>query len=80
MLSRPTGDRFPAGARDFSLLNMVQHDSGATQPPTQWVPRSLSPGLKRLGCENDHSPLYSAEIKNGGTIPPLPQTSYWRGT
>jgi hypothetical protein len=29
---------------------------GPTQPPIQWVPRVLSPGVKRLGREADHSP------------------------
>jgi hypothetical protein len=35
------------------------------------VPRALSPEVKRPGCEADHSPPSSAEVKNGGTIPPL---------
>jgi hypothetical protein len=30
------------------------------------------PGLKRLGRKADHALLSSAEIKNGGAIPPLP--------
>jgi hypothetical protein len=36
---------------------------GPTQPPIQWVPRILSLGVKRLGCEADHSPPSSAEVK-----------------
>jgi hypothetical protein len=36
-------------------------------------------GVKRLGCEADHSPPTSAEAKNGGGIPPLPNTSARRG-
>jgi hypothetical protein len=51
---------------------------GPTQPPVQWVPEALSPGVKRPGCEADHSPPSSAEVKNGVTIIPLPQTSSWR--
>jgi len=35
-----------------------------TQPPIQWVPGFLSLALKRTGCEDDHSPPSSAEVKN----------------
>jgi hypothetical protein len=41
---------------------------GLTQPPTQWVPRALSPGKKRPGREADHSPPSSIEVKIGGAI------------
>jgi hypothetical protein len=39
---------------------------------------AISPGVKRQGREGDHSFPYTAEIKNGGAIPPLPHTSSWR--
>jgi hypothetical protein len=39
--------RFPAGAKDFSSSLYVQTGSGAHQPPVQWVPGVLSPGVKR---------------------------------
>jgi hypothetical protein len=32
-------------------------------------------GIKRLECEADHSHPFSAEIKNGGAVPPLSQKS-----
>lgn len=35
------------------------------QPPIQWVPEAVSPGLKRLMPEANHSPPSTAEIKNG---------------
>jgi hypothetical protein len=36
-----------------------------TQPPVQWVPGVLSPGVKaRPGRDADHSPLPSAEVVN----------------
>jgi len=35
------------------------------------------PRTKRLGLEADHSPPSSAEVKNEGAIPPLPNTSSW---
>jgi hypothetical protein len=36
------------------------------------VPGTLYPGVKRPAREADHSPPSSAEVKNGGAIPPLP--------
>jgi hypothetical protein len=35
----------------------------ATQPPIQWVPSTLSSGVKRPGREADHSPPASVEVK-----------------
>jgi len=34
-----------------------------TQPPIQWVPGALSPGVKRPGRETDHSPPSSTVVK-----------------
>lgn len=42
------------------------------QPPVQWVTGALSPGIKRMGREAEHELTSSAEVKNGGDIPPLP--------
>jgi hypothetical protein len=39
---------------------------------------SFPGGVKRPGRESDHSLPSSAEVKNGGAIPPLPHTSSWR--
>jgi hypothetical protein len=36
---------------------------GPTRPPIQWVPGALSPVIKGLGHEADHSPPTSAEVK-----------------
>jgi hypothetical protein len=36
---------------------------GPTQPPIQWVSRSLSLGVKRPGREADYSPPSSTEVK-----------------
>jgi hypothetical protein len=41
-----------------------QNSSGPTQPPIQWVPGALSLEVKRQGHEADHSPPFSAEVKN----------------
>jgi hypothetical protein len=50
---------------------------GPTQPPIQWVPGALSPGVKWYGHEADHSPPSSVKVKNCGAIPPLPHMSSW---
>jgi hypothetical protein len=49
---------------------------GPTQPPIQWVPGALSPGVKLPGREANHSPPTNAEVKNGGAIPPLPPYAF----
>jgi hypothetical protein len=36
-------------------------------------------GLKRPRLEDDQSPLFTAEVKKGGTIHPLPHTSSRHG-
>jgi hypothetical protein len=48
---------------------------GPSQPPIEWVPRALSPGVKWLGHETHFLPSSSAEFKNGGAIRSLPHTS-----
>jgi hypothetical protein len=48
----------------FSFVTMSRLALGSTQPPIQQVPRFLSPWVKQLGCEADHSPPSSAEVKN----------------
>jgi hypothetical protein len=57
------------------------------RPDRLWAHPSTSPmgtggsfpGGKAAGREADHSPLSSAEVKNGGAVPPLPHTSSWHG-
>jgi hypothetical protein len=59
---RAIGVRSLAGAKDFSS-NLC--DQRPTQPPVQWVPGVLSPGVKaRPGRDADHSPPSSAEVEN----------------
>jgi len=62
----------------FLLTTVCRPALGPTQPPIQWVPGALSLGVKRPRREADHSPS-SAEVKNAWNIPPLPNTSSWRG-
>jgi hypothetical protein len=51
--------RFPAGDENFSLHHRVQNGSGVH--PASYPMGSL--GVKRLGCEADHSPPSGAEVK-----------------
>jgi hypothetical protein len=61
----------PAGGRRPAL--------GPIQPPIHWVLGTVSLGSKQQGDEADHSPPSSVQLKNGGTILPLPHTSSWLG-
>jgi hypothetical protein len=44
---------------------------GLAQPPIEWAPGAVSPGVKRQGRETDQSPPSSAKVKNGGVVTPL---------
>jgi hypothetical protein len=46
-----------------------------TQPRIQWVQGTVFPAVKWQGREADHSPPFSAEVKNGGAVPQLTSTS-----
>jgi hypothetical protein len=63
--------------RLFSITSRLA--LGPTQPSTQWVPGSVSLGLKRQRREADRSPPSSAEVKNGGAISLLAHMSSWHG-
>jgi hypothetical protein len=69
--AKELGFRFQVGTRDFSLLHNVQ--TGSRVHPTSCTVGNgtLFLRVKRPGCEADLSPPSSAEVKNGGTIPPL---------
>jgi hypothetical protein len=56
--------RFPAGTGNFSLHHRyVQNGSGPRPASYQMRARILSLGVKLSGCESDHSPPSSAEVK-----------------
>jgi hypothetical protein len=64
--------------QEFFLFSIASRPAlGPTQPPIQWVLEALSPEVKRPGHEADYLPPSSAEVKNGGAIPPPPHTSSW---
>jgi hypothetical protein len=71
-----TGVRFPEWAGIFLFFTALTLALGQTQPPIQWVPGAGSLEVKRPGGETDHSPAFSAEVKNGGPIPPLPDIAW----
>jgi hypothetical protein len=53
------------GQRIFPLTSVSRPALRPTQPPVQWVPGVLSPGVKaRPGLDADHSPPSSAEVVN----------------
>jgi hypothetical protein len=58
---RGVGVRVPVGSRIFSTSSRLA--MRFTQPPIQWVPGVISPGVKRPGREADYSPPASAEVK-----------------
>jgi hypothetical protein len=55
--------RFPAGDRNFSLNHRVQNGSGAHPASYPMGTRGSFPGGKAAGCEADHLPPSSAEVK-----------------
>jgi len=70
-----TGVQFPAGAMLGCFLFAITSRPvlRLTQPPIQWVPRPLTPVIKRPGCDVDHSPPSGAEVKNAWSYTSTPQ-------
>jgi hypothetical protein len=60
---RGVGVRIPVGITIFLLSTSSRPVLGPIQPPIQRVPGDLSPEVKWLGHEADHSPPTSAEVK-----------------
>jgi hypothetical protein len=71
-----TGIRYPAVAKDISVLHSVKTYSGAHLASYPIGTGAVSPEEKRPGRKADHAPPSIADIKNGGAIPPLPQYSW----
>jgi hypothetical protein len=55
------------------LFTMSRTALVSTQPPIHWVPGALSLGVHQPGCEADHSPPPSAEVKNAWSYTSTPQ-------
>jgi hypothetical protein len=67
--------RFPAGEREFLLLQSDQRTLRLTQPPVQGL-RDLLLGLKRPGRKVDNWPAFLFTL-NCGDIPPLLHMPSW---
>jgi len=55
----------PGKSRDFYLCHHVQTGSGVHLASYPMGSRGSYTGVRRPGRETDHSPISSAEIKNG---------------
>jgi hypothetical protein len=53
----------PSRVKNFLISTSSRPVLRPTEPPTQWVPGALSPGVKRPGREADRLPPTSAEVK-----------------
>jgi hypothetical protein len=51
----------------------------STQSPIQWVPEGSFSGVKRPGCEAEHSPPSRADVKNAWSCTSIPNTPPWCG-
>jgi hypothetical protein len=60
---RGVGVRVPVGSRFFSSPLRPDRLWGPPHLLSNGTGRLFPPGLKRPGCEADHSPLASAEVK-----------------
>jgi hypothetical protein len=60
---RGFGVRVPVGVKNFLVCTLSRLSLNPTQTPVQWVPGTLSSGVKRRGREAHHSPPPSAEVK-----------------
>jgi hypothetical protein len=58
--------RFLGRARHFSLFLRVQTGLAAQSAFMQWAPGALSPEVKQLEHEADHSLPSNNKVKNGG--------------
>lgn len=61
------------GIVSFLEMQPFERAQGPTQPSIQQLPDALSTAVNQPECEADYPHAYSAEIKNGGAKPPLPQ-------
>jgi hypothetical protein len=67
----------PGRVKNFLFSTSSGPFLGSTQPPVQWIPGALSPGVKRQGREADHSPPIKPRLRKRGSIHPLPHTPSW---
>jgi hypothetical protein len=76
---RPKDRSFsPGQVKNFLFSTSVIPAPGFTQPPIQWVPGALSPGIKRQGREAKHSSPTTVEVKKIWIYTSSPHTPSWR--
>jgi hypothetical protein len=75
---RVVGVPSPGRVKNFLFSKSSRPALRSTQPPIQWVPGALSPGVKRPGREVDRSPPTSAEVKKMRIYTSTPHTPSWR--
>jgi hypothetical protein len=63
--------------QNFLLSTASRPTLWPTQPLIKWIPVITSLGVKGPGHEANYSPPPSAEAKNCGAIPPLPNLTSW---
>jgi hypothetical protein len=67
---------FESRGRKYFHVSMSSRPAlGPTQPPMQWVPGALSPGVKRPRREADHSPPTSTNAKKTWVYTSTPHMS-----
>jgi len=73
-----TGVQLPARAMKgaFLFTAVPRLALVSTQPPIQWVPGALSPGVKQLKHEAEHLPISSAEVKNAWSYTSTPPYTF----
>jgi hypothetical protein len=65
------------GQEIFLFAIIIRSALRLTQPPIQEVWGALSPGVKHLGLEADHSLTSSAETKKDGAMSAFRHTYSW---
>jgi hypothetical protein len=71
---RGNGTSIPSGGKDFLFSTASRPALRPTQPPSQWVSRTLFLGIKRPGNEAHHLTSSSATVTNAlryTTTPPF---------
>jgi hypothetical protein len=68
--------RFLAGLGIFLFITVSRTALGSIQPPIQWVPRALSLGVKRPGCELTTHLHLVPKSRMPGAIHPLTQYAF----
>jgi hypothetical protein len=76
---RPRGRNLSPGSVNIFHVSISSRPAlGLAQPPIQWVPEHVSPGIKRQKREGDHSPPTSAEVEKIWISTSTPHMSSWR--